>query len=521
MRTPTTKLLALATAAALGVAACGGGDEEAAVAVSGEARPVQEAAAPAEADPAAAEGTEVQSTVDDPASTLRAELTLLLQEHVHLTGLAVDAVVEEGEDAPAGQAAIQTLEDNAVALGAVIGGLPAVDDPEAFLEPWRQHVAAYVDYAAARAEGDDDGAAEATRTLEGLLQPMADFFEQISDEELVADELYGELETHVTMVTDAIDAHVAAAGAALPAAEGESESEGAGAGGADAEATEGDGSELLHEAALHMDVVAADLADGIVAAHAEELPGDPLGVPAETRATLVSGLVEHTYLVALAAGEVIDAGGATDDPLVQAAVTALDGSADGLAGSMTGSAGNDGREAFLDVWRPFLAATTDYAAASASGDAAAAAAARATIESMPTALAGVLQQATEGAVPPEVTGLLTTHVSNLLAAIDAMVAGDPAAYAQVRGAAQHAAAIGTTVARAMPTAQPAGGDDQGATVGEDAEGLGADPSTAAPDQSAESSSGAGTVSTSDSGSATDSAGPGAETGSEGDVDGEE
>jgi hypothetical protein len=124
-------------------------------------------------------------------------------------------------------------------------------------------------------------------------------------------------------------------------------------------------------------------------------------------------------------------------------------------------------------------------------------------------------------VPPEVTGLLTTHVSNLLAAIDAMVAGDPAAYAQVRGAAQHAAAIGTTVARAMPTAQPAGGDDQGATAGEDAEGLGADPSTAAPDQSAESSSGAGTVSTSDSGSATDSAGPGAETGSEGDVDGEE
>lgn len=519
MRTPTTKLLALATAAALGVAACGGGDEEAAVAVSGETRPVQETAPPAEADPAAAEGTEVESTVDDPASTLRAELTLLLQEHVHLTGLAVDAVVDEGEEAPAAQAAIQALEDNAVALGAVIGALPAVDDPDAFLDPWREHVAAYVDYAAARAEGDDDGAAEATRTLEGLLQPMADFFEQISDEEIVADELYGELETHVTMVTDAIDAHVAAAGAAPPAAEGESESEGESAGGA--EATEGESSDLLHEAALHMDVVAGDLADGIVAAHDEELPGDPLGVPAETRSTLVSGLVEHTYLVVLAVGEVIDAGGAADDPLVQAAVTALDGSADGLAGSMSGSAGNDGREAFLDVWRPFLAATTDYAAASASGDTAAADAARATIEAMPAALAGVLQSATEGAVPPEVTGLLTTHVSNLLAAIDAMLAGDPAAYAQVRGAAQHAAAIGTAVARAMPTAQPAGGDDQGATAGEDAEGLGADPSTAAPEQSAESSSGAGTVGTSDSGSGTDSAGPGAEAGSEGDVDSQE
>ena len=474
MRTTTTKLLALASAAALGLAACGGGGEEEAVAVSGEVRPVQQEPAAPDGEQAS-EGTEVESTVDDPASTLRAELTLLLQEHVHLTGLAVDAVVEEGEDGPAGQGAVQALEDNAVALGEVLGGLPGVDDADAFLDPWREHLAAYVDYAAARAEGDegdDDAAAEATKALEGVLQPMADFFEEISDEELVADELYGELETHVTMVTDAIDAHVAAAGAEATEGEGE-----------------GEGGDLLHEAALHMDVVAADLADGIVAAHSEEIPGDPLSVPAETRAGLVSGLVEHSYLVVLTAGEAIDAGGATDDPLVQAAVTTLDGSADDLAGAMSGAAGNKGREAFLDVWRPFLEATTDYAAARASGDTAAAGAARATMEGTPAALAGVLQQATEGAAPPDVTALLDTHVSNLLATIDAMVAGDPAAYSQVRGAAQHAAAIATSIAAAMPTAEPAGGSggaDEGATAGEDAEGLNADPATAAPDQSADS-----------------------------------
>ncbi len=513
MRTTTTKLLALASAAALGLAACGGGGEEEAVAVSGEARPAQQEPAAPEGEQAS-EGTEVESTVDDAASTLRAELTLLLQEHVHLTALAVDAVVEEGEDAPAAQGAVQALEDDAVVLGEVIGRLPGVEDPDDFLDPWREHLTAYVDYAAARADGDDDGAAEAMEALEGVLQPLADFFEQISDEELVADELYGELETHITMVTDAIDAHVATA-------EGGSDGGSAAAGEGDGEAAEGEGSDLFHEAALHMDVVAADLAAGIVAARAEEIPGDPLAVPAETRASLVSGLVEHTYLVVLAAGEAIDVGGATDDPLVQAAVTTLDGSADDLAGPMSGAAGNDGREAFLDVWRPFLAATTDYAAASASGDTAAADAARATIAGTPSALAGVLQQATEGAAPPEVTALLDTHVANLLATIDALVAGDPSAYAQARAAAQHAAAIGTAISAAMPTTEPAGGGgggDEGATGGEDAEGLNADPNPAAPDQSAESSSDAGSVGTTDAGASTDDAGPGAEAGSEGDVD---
>lgn len=475
MRTTTTKLLALGTAAALGLAACGGGEEESTVAVSGKARPVQQgAAAPAEPEPAP-EATQVESTVDDPASTLRADLTLLLQEHVHLTGLAVAGIADGGEDGPVTQGAVQALDDNAMALGAVIGATPGAEDVEAFVEGWREHIAAYVDYAAARTEGDDEAATEATATLEALLEPMADFFEAISEEEISADEIVGELETHVTMVSDAIDAAVAQDEAAP---------------------------DLLDEAAHHMDTLATELATGIVAAFPEDLPGDPLSVPAETRAGLVSGFVEHTYLTLLAAGKTVAAGGAADDPAVQAASTTLEGSADGLANGVSGAGGNEGREAFLDLWRPFLTAAADYAAASASGDAAGAEAARTTMLDAPAGLAPVLEQSTAGNAPDDLPALLDTHVTNLLGAIDAMVAGDPAATAQARAAAQHASTIATGVARGLAAVSP----EEPASGGVDADDVNADPNTAAPDQTGDDTSDAGI---SDEGSGGGDTGPAA------------
>src|SRR5690606_12388307 len=133
VRTTTTKLLALGTAAALGLAACGDSEEDAAPAVSGDARPVQEAPAEGEQAELEAEGEgteapEVEPSTDDAASTLRAELTALLQEHVHLTALTVDAVVEEGADAPAAQSTVGALEENADALGERMAEVPSVDD---------------------------------------------------------------------------------------------------------------------------------------------------------------------------------------------------------------------------------------------------------------------------------------------------------------------------------------------------------------------------------------------------------
>jgi hypothetical protein len=444
VRTTTTKLLALGTAAALGLAACGGSDEETVPAVSGEARPVQEtepaAGEQTDATTEEAEAPAVETSTDDAASTLRAELTALLQEHVHLTAFAVDAVVDEGADAAGAQSAVQALDESSTALGERIAGIPSVEDPEAFLEPWQTHVDAYLDLARAQVDEDDDAAVEATAALEEAPQPLADFFEEISDGELGADELFGELETHVAMVTDAIDAHA----------------------GGDTEAVD-----LWRDAALQMDALAADVAEGIVAAHPDELAGDPLSVAAETRATLTSALVEHTYLTLFAAGEAADAGGATDDPAVQAAVTTLDSSADDLANAASGVQGMDGRDAFLDAWRPFLTAATDFAAATASGDAAAAEEARSTMDAAPGQLATVFQEATAGNTAGDLTDVLTTHVTNLTAAIEATVADDPAAATQARTAAQHATTVAAGLAAAFDTAASEAPTGDGSAAGSD------------------------------------------------------
>jgi hypothetical protein len=346
--------------------------------------------------------------------------------------------VAEGADAPGAQTAIQALDESSTALGERIADVPSVDDPDAFLEPWRAHIDAYLDLAAARADEDDDAAAEATTALEEVPEPLAAFFEEISDEELDADELFGELETHVTMVTEAIDAHAAG----------------------DTEAVD-----LWRDAALHMDALAADLAEGIVAAHPDELPGDPVSVPAETRATLTSALVEHTYLTLFAAAEAADADGAADDPVVQAAVTTLDSSADDLANAASGVQGMDGRDAFLDAWRPFLTAATDLAAATAAGDEAAAQEARSTMEAAPAQLAAVLQEATAGNTAAELTDALSTHVANLTAAIEATVAGDPTAATQARATAQHATTVAADLAAAFDAASTSEGEGDG-----DAEG---------------------------------------------------
>ncbi|HSP04838.1 MAG TPA: hypothetical protein VLR27_15115, partial [Acidimicrobiales bacterium] len=127
-------------------------------------------------------------------------------------------------------------------------------------------------------------------------------------------------------------------------------------------------------------------------------------------------------------------------------------SADDLANAANGVQGMDGRDAFLDAWRPFLAAATDFAAATASGDAAAAEEARSTMDAAPVQLATVFQEATAGNTAADLTDVLTTHVANLTAAIEAIVADDPAAATQARTAAQHASTVAAGLATAFDTA---------------------------------------------------------------------
>lgn len=417
MRPTTKKLLTLGAAASIGLAACGT-DDVGTPAVSGEARPTEETTTTTEAAPVAAD----PASADEAASTLRATLTSLLQEHVYLVGGALETALDRGADDPATEGALAALDENTVALGQVIASIPGVDDPDEFVQLWRDHIGYFADYAVGRAEEDDDAVEQALADLEAYQEETADLLEALTDGELLADEVFGELETHVTMITDTVDALVEE----------------------DVEAFT-----MLRDAAAHMDAVAAAIADGVVAAHSEAITGSTASVPAETRASLTSALQEQAYLVVVAAEQLVEAGSG-DDPAVQAAVTLAEGSGEDLANALGSATGTNARQSFLDVWRPHLDTVLAYAeAAATSGDTAAV---RGQLDATSAAVATTLGEIVGGV---DLRAGIAQHVQTVTTAIDALAAGDPAAWSLGRAAAQVMPGLASTLAPAIAAASAA------------------------------------------------------------------
>lgn len=144
---------------------------------------------------------------NDEASELRAGLTANLNEHVYLAGIAVFTAYteEEGTDSDAFAAAAEVVDDNAVELADSIGELAGEENRDPFLELWRDHVGYFVDYAEAVAEEDDAAAESALMELDEYRGEAGEFFEEISDGELDADEIADGLGMHVQTLGGAID----------------------------------------------------------------------------------------------------------------------------------------------------------------------------------------------------------------------------------------------------------------------------------------------------------------------------
>jgi hypothetical protein len=174
-----------------------------------------------------------------PEAELRADLAAQLEEHVYLGGITIDELVAGGPSAPAATAAAQALDDNSVALSETVGSALDPDVGEDFLRLWRDHVTAYVDYAAATQAGDTAGAAAVVGRLDVFSADTGELLESATDEELSADEVADDLDLHVSSVLAAIDATVAGSPDAVP---------------------------LLREAASHVPDTAATLAAGMGAA---------------------------------------------------------------------------------------------------------------------------------------------------------------------------------------------------------------------------------------------------------------
>ena len=228
-------------AASLALAACGS-DDDGTVAQSGDPAPVEDPTSTTAAEEATDAEGETAST-ETGAATLRAGLTSLLQEHVYLAGIAIETALDAGGDleAPAVQAAVETLDANSVDLGEAVASVAGDETGEAFLGLWREHIGFFVDYTLGQATGDQAASDQALTDLEGYQQAAGAFFEEITGGELPADALVESLDVHITTLTAAIDALVAG----------------------DAQAFD-----LLQAAADHMPMAATALSTAIVAADA-------------------------------------------------------------------------------------------------------------------------------------------------------------------------------------------------------------------------------------------------------------
>ncbi|QGH70191.1 hypothetical protein [Pseudactinotalea sp. HY158] len=144
---------------------------------------------------------------DDEASTLRTNLTQLLQEHVYLASIAVFTAytADGGPDSEAFKAAAATLDGNSVRLSEAVGSLAGDDKGAAFLDLWRTHIGYFVDYAVAIAGGDDAAAQQALVDLDDYRGDAGDFFATISDGALPADAIAEGLAMHVQTLAGAID----------------------------------------------------------------------------------------------------------------------------------------------------------------------------------------------------------------------------------------------------------------------------------------------------------------------------
>jgi hypothetical protein len=426
MRPITKKLLAMSLAGSLALAACG--DDTDTAAQSGDASQVEETTSSTEGTDESTEAQGDTASTESGAATLRADLTSLLQEHVYLAGIAIETALDAGGDmeAPAVQAAVETLDANSVALADAVGSVAGDENREAFLGLWREHIGFFVDYTLGKATGDQAMADQALTDLAGYQQAAGDFFEEITGGELPSDALVESLDVHVATLTTAIDALVAGDATAF---------------------------DKLQASADHMPMAAKALSGAIVAAVPDMFDGEVDSAAAETRATLTDLLQEHVYLAGITIDQAVEAGGDMEAPTVQAAAATLDANSVELADVVGSVSSAEDREAFLGLWREHIGFFVDYTLGKATGDQAMADQALTDLAGYQQAAGDFFEEITGGELPSDaLVESLDKHVATLTQAIDAVVAGETSAYTQLREAGQHmpmaAAALSSAIVAA-------------------------------------------------------------------------
>jgi hypothetical protein len=161
---------------------------------------------------------------------------------------------------------------------------------------------------------------------------------------------------------------------------------------------------------------------------------------AELRASLTAMLQEHVYLAGAAIATAVGAGGDMTNPAVTSAVETLDANSVALSDAVGSVYGDDAGAQFLELWRKHIGFFVDYTLGGATGDTAKQDAAKAALDQYRQDFGAFLESATGGAAgltQQVVADNLQVHVNTLVAAVDAVLAGDPTVYTKLKEAASH------------------------------------------------------------------------------------
>lgn len=338
-----------------------------------------------------ATATDLGGDTASQASELRATLSSLLQEHVYLSGYAVDAAYSFGADSQEFELAEKALDENSVELADLIGSAAGEDNRDAFLELWRQHIGFFVDYAVAQKQGDEQARQQALDDLQGYKSDSGAFFEQITGGELPASAVEESFQGHIDTLTTAIDSLAAGDASAFD--------------------------DTKAAADYVVDNSAKALAGGVAAAIGAE--GDVNSEASQLRTGLATGLQEHVYLAGLAVKTAYAEG--ADSPAFEAATGTLDTNSVELADGIGQLAGDENREAFLNLWRNHIGFFVDYAVATAENDQDGQAQAISDLEGYTGDAGAFFEEISAGELPADaVSDSLREHISTLAGAIDSL-----------------------------------------------------------------------------------------------------
>jgi hypothetical protein len=157
---------------------------------------------------------------------------------------------------------------------------------------------------------------------------------------------------------------------------------------------------------------------------------------ADLRAGLTDLLTQHVYLAGIALKNAVDKGGDLKDPVVVAAVTALDDNSVALSKAI-GAAYPDAEKPFLESWRQHIGFFVNYTLGKATKNDAMANKAKKDLDGYRTSFGQLINSVVPELPADAVADELVPHVASLLKAIDSLVAGDGKAFGLLEKAAEH------------------------------------------------------------------------------------